>query len=452
MNIHLIGVGGISMRSLALYYETLGHSVSGCDLHAIELLGVHTVAGHDPSHVTDADLVVYTSAVTEQSAAWPEISEADKRGIRSVKRAEAIGEITRERATITVSGMHGKSTTSGMVAHILKKVGRDPLVMVGATLPILDNQTFVLGTGPFVLEADEFDRSFLSFTPTTAVITNIEAEHLDYYTGGLPEIMDTFRAFLARIRPGGRVIGFSDLDTVREVLGELRPEQVITYGRDDRATYQICNDQSRAGRTIFSVRGPDHQIHEIHLRVPGSHNQENAVGALLACLEFGVPLSEGIAALSDFTGVGQRFEVISERAGVTYIADYAHHPTEVAATVRAARSWYPDRRIVVVFQPHQYSRTKLLFDDFVRALGGADLALVTDIFAVPGRDEERAVTAAQLVDALAARGKGKAYYIPVSDLPVQLESHARAGDVILLMGAGRDITRLVNEYRKSGNS
>ena len=450
MNVHFLGVGGISMRGLAQYYAYQGHEVSGCDVTELDLSGVKTTTGHDPSHIRHCDLLVYSSAVKEGSPGHAELVAAQRAGLQVLKRAEVIGQITRERPTITVSGMHGKSTTTGMVAHILAETNQDPLVMIGAPLSQSDNRTYRVGSGPFVLEADEFDRSFLSFTPAVAIITNIEAEHLDYYTGGISEIIDTFAAFMRQVPSSGTLIVYGDDDHIQMALQQANISSdvtVITYGFGKNVDYQIIKSLFGAQKNQFILRCPDGTNVDIKLSLPGKHNQANATAALLAAATKGVSLAAGALALRKFRGVGQRFEYLSERDGVTYVADYAHHPTEVAATIAAARSWYPGHPIFVVFQPHQYSRTKLLFNDFVEALSAADQVLVTDIFAVTGRDEERSVSANDLVGSLNKQRVQLAEYVAVTELPSRVTQIAQAGDIVLFLGAGQDITRIAQSFR-----
>lgn len=450
MKIHFLGVGGISMQGLAQYSAYQGHDVSGCDLASLDLPGVSTVVGHDPSHIEGCDLLVYSSAVKAGSPGYAELAAAEQGGVQILKRAELIGQLTRERPTITVSGMHGKSTTTGMVAHILTQTQHDPLVMIGAPITQDDRRTYRVGRGPLVLEADEFDRSFLAFTPKTAIITNIEAEHLDYYTGGLPEIIETFSQFMSRVSVGGTLIVFGDDVQVRTALSQAdlaSGVKVVTYGFGPEVDYQISESVFGSQTNRFTLRAPDGSVVPVTLSLPGKHNQANATAALLASYFEGVDLLDGARVLADFTGVGQRFELLSTQGGVTYVADYAHHPTEVAATIAAARAWYPDQKIVVVFQPHQYSRTKLLFTDFIQALATADQAIVTDIFAVAGRDEKQTIAAEDLVASVNQQRPGLARYCPVADLAHQITAGVKAGDVVLLLGAGRDITRISQTYR-----
>lgn len=443
MRIHLIGVGGISMRALALYLKMSGHDVSGCDLDAVKVGDIPTQVGHDRAHVANVEQVIISSAVTTRSAGWPEVAAALEMKIPVIKRAEAIGEITKTRETITVSGMHGKSTTTGMIAFIFQRASRDPLVMVGAPIREFNGETFRWGNGSFILEADEFDRSFLSFKPALAILTTIEPEHLDYYSGGLPEIIDTFGEFLARIPSGGSCVVYGDDPNIKTVLETARLDErgvrLVTYGEAEGNDYRIVDRYLAEGVNRFSIKTKDGLLGTISLKVPGVHNERNAVAALVAAVLAGIPASEAISSLDQFSGVGRRFELLANNNGKMVISDYAHHPTEVRATIEGARAWAPSKRIFVVFQPHQHSRTKLLFDDFARALSLADKVIVTDIFAVAGREEGINVRASDLAEEVKTMSGDSGKYVPEGQLVLETVNEARSGDLIIAMGAGKNI-------------
>ncbi len=457
MKIHMIGIGGSSMRGLAQYLERCGHQVTGCDEVPVTIDETEIFLGHDPAHIDGSyDRVIYSSAVSPSAPAWPELEAAKALGIESMRRAKAIGEITRERTTITVSGAHGKSTTTGLIAHVLIELGLDPLMMLGAPLPELGGQSdewgngsaFRWGDGPFVLEADEFDRSFYEFTPDIAVITNIEAEHLDYFTGGLPEIIETFATFLGGLKPNGTVIYSGDDANVVAAIDQLkahRPDLTYrSYGRDAQSDYLIIAAELRAASNRFAVRETAGTQTIINLQIPGAHNQLNATAVFAVCRALGHEPQTIPTGLATFKGVGRRFDLLFEAEGEKFIFDYGHHPTELTVTLAAARAWYPDEHIRIIFQPHQYARTQLLFADFVAALGAADEVVVTDIYGVAGREEETTVSAASLAEAIHEQAHIGAEYVSLLALEDWIVAHPCPG-VTLLMGAGRDIRVIAYE-------
>lgn len=463
MRIHMVGVGGISMRALARYLVDAGHTVSGCDVNSLtllrypedpqqvevrRLLGFPIDLGHDANHIVNVDRVIINSAITESHPGWVEVVAAKKHGIPVLKRAQQIGEITRGRPTIALSGTHGKTTTTGMLAHILLKAQQDPFVMIGARVTAYGGQSYRAGAGPLVLEADEFDRSFFEFSPQVAVLTNIEADHLDYYTGGIAEIIETFAQFLLRVRAGGTVILHGDDERIREAYASVKDQlidrTIVWYGRTgSNLDYRIeAVEAQGAQQNAFRITTKTDVV-TCSLAIPGNFNQDNATAVIAAANVFGVPTEAAVAALADYTGVDMRFEQLYDQDGLTIVSDYGHHPTEVQVTCDAAKAWFAGRPLTLVFQPHQYARTKLLFPQFVDALMHADHVVVTDIYGVAGREEQAAVSSQQLVEALQARGS-QAAYVPLANLAETLMAATTKPGVYLLMGAGLDI-RLVAE-------
>ena len=447
MKIHLIGIGGISMRGLAVYLREQGHIVTGCDLVPFNLPSIPIALGHDPSHLNGGvDQLIINSAIGDRSPGWPEVLAAKERGIPVVKRAVAIGAITRERPTIAVSGTHGKSTTTGMIAAVCVAANLDPFVLIGATVPAFAGATYRAGRGPVVLEADEFDRSFLHFSCDTAVITNIDADHLDYYTGGLPEIVTAFANFARNLKPKGKAIVWGDDSRIDQALVQsgLGEDRTISFGRRAGATYQVIDQGSEDGLNRFQIIGPMATV-ECQLKVPGQHNQLNAAATLAVADQLKIPLRITQETLAAYRGLGRRFEILTDSAQLTVISDYAHHPREVRETITATRSFYPRRRLVVIFQPHQYARTYHFLADFRAALSQADRVIVTDIFAVVGREEEQLVTASDLAAAVQCGDDSPGQYFPKLELVDRLPALVHPGDVLLFMGAGGDIDRLARE-------
>ncbi len=455
MRIHLVGVGGISMRALGRYLVDAGHQVSGCDTNSLvqlglpddpgqvavrTLLGFPIQIGHDRHHVATAEEVIINSAITDSHPGWVEVLEARKRTIPVLKRAQKIGQITRERETFAITGTHGKSTTTGMAAKVAVAGHWDPFVMIGARVPDFANQTYRPGKGPLILEADEFDRSFHQFRVARAIITNIEADHLDYYTGGLNEIIDAFAQFMQQVTT--TLILFGDDANVMEAFRRSQrghqAKTIVRYGRDHRADYQLTNSHQARESNSFSLRLPGGETVSLALQVPGLFNQENAAAVFALTDQCGLPRAVIKAALEDFRGVGIRFEIKARTPLTTIISDYGHHPTELRVTIAAAEEWFRGQPVTVVFQPHQYARTRLLFDDFVAALAPAHAVFITDIFGVAGREDQVPISAQDLVVALQAKGT-RATYLPVARLVPEILAVARQGGVFLMIGAGLDI-------------
>jgi UDP-N-acetylmuramate--alanine ligase len=377
-SIHFVGIGGIGMSGIAEILADRGFAVSGCDLRpsvSTDLLarrGIHVNFGHSPSHLAGADLVVVTSAVR---GANPEMDAARVKGIPVMKRSEILGAIVNEKRGIGISGTHGKTTTSAMIAVILQEAGLDPTIVVGGILRNIGSNA-KNGSGAFaVVEADEYDRSFHQLQPEIAVVTNIEADHLEYF-GSLDAIIEAFRIFLSGIRRGGVVIGCVDDAAVAELMNRT-DQRVIRYGLSDDADV-------RARSITFDERGSRFEVPGFgwfRLFVPGEHNVRNALGAIAVARELGISAPATASALAKFLGVDRRFQILGEYAGALIVDDYAHHPTEIRATLNAARRGYPKRRLIALFQPHLYSRTRDFAREFGESLLVADVALVSPIYA-----------------------------------------------------------------------
>ena len=450
LKIHMVGVGGISMRGLASYFQEQGHTVTGCDVANVKVAGLSVRHGHNSSHITaDVNQVIINAAITPSSTGWSEVLTAEKLGIPVIKRAAAIGEITRERPTVAGSGTNGKSTTTGMIATIMLAAGRDPFVMVGAEVPAFHRRTYHAGSGPFILEADEFDRSFHQFASDLAVVTNIDRDHLDYYTGDLPEIISAFAGFFRLIKPGGKLVAPRHDVAVAQAIGEsgLTTSQILTFGRDGEADYQIIDQGTEKQVNQFRLRRSAGEI-VVDLHVPGLFNQLNATAAIIVADLADIPIATTKLALAKYRGLGRRFEILLDTPATTIITDYGHHPVEIEQTLRAARTYYPGRRLVVVFQAHQYARTNFFSKDFIRVLAEADLAVMTDIFAVTGREEDHYIEAPALAAAITSINGEQARYLAVPELVAGLADVVRPQDIVLFMGAGGDIDHLAHQFAK----
>jgi UDP-N-acetylmuramate--alanine ligase len=444
--VHLVGIGGIGLSAIARVLAMRGHAVSGSDLRLSPLtqelraMGVTVYQGHAAEHIADAELVVVSSAIPEDN---PEISAARTAGVPVVKRQAFIGQLLADHRTIAVAGTHGKTTTTAMIATILDAAGLDPSFIIGGVVPGWGTNARAGAGQWFVIEADEYDRMFHGLAPDVAVVTNIEMDHPDYYRD-LDDIRGAFEVFIRGMAPGGRLIACADSAELQRVLKGLRgtdgPE-LLTYGRSSEARCQVTefgvNDQ---GGIEAILQEGEQRLARLHLRVPGEHNALNATAAWLAARCCGVEADIALQALAAFGGVGRRFELKGEAGGVLVIDDYAHHPTEIRATLAAARSRYGARRLWAVFEPHTNSRTTALFDEFCTAFAQADKVLVEDIFVArqerlaTGGASERPPTAQDLAAAMDHEG---ARYGGSADAIVDtLLAELRPGDLLLTMGAG----------------
>ncbi len=431
--VHLLGVGGVSMEPLAEVLLGRGVALSGSDMRESEALdrlrelGAAISVGHAPENVAGAEAVIRTAAAHDDN---PEILAARAAGIPVFERAQAWGAIMAEYPNaLCVAGTHGKTTTTSMCTHIALAQGADPTVMIGGTLPIL-GRGYRVGEGDtIVVESCEYCDSFLSFFPTVAVILNIEADHLDYFTQGLPQIQRSFRAF-ARLVPqeGGVVVANAEDPNTVETLAGL-DRRVITFGLE-RGDVQARDLTWEAGLPRFWVTRGGERFCRVALRVPGLHNVKNALAAAAAAIALGWSPEAVERGLDQFGGAGRRFERLGQVNGAQVYDDYAHHPGEITALLRAMRE-LGYRRVICAFQPHTYTRTKSLFDGFVEALKLADVAVLTDIYAARETDD-LGVSSRQLSDAV----PGSLYCPGLDDLARGLRELARPGDLILLVGAG----------------
>lgn len=442
-SVHMVGIGGIGMSSIAEVLLARGYRVSGSDLKRssvtdrLETLGATICEGHAAEHVTDADVVVYSSAV--KAAQNAETLEAQRRRIPIIRRAEMLGELMRQKYGIGVAGTHGKTTTTSMTGLVVREAGFDPTIIVGGKVAVFDSNA-VSGQGDIIIiEADEYDRTFLKLTPVLSVVTNIEADHLDIYKD-LDDIKGAFTEFANRVPFFGAAILCLDDPNVRAILGHVQ-RRVITYGMARQATVRAADLDQEGPVTRFTVYHEEERLGRVELRAPGSHNVQNALAAVAVGLELDVDFPRIAEALAQYSGVDRRFEVKGEAKGVLVVDDYAHHPTEIEATLAAASRGWPDHRVVAVFQPHLYSRTRDLMEEFAQAFDDADTLVVTEVY---GAREEpiEGVSGRVLAERATASGHRDVHYVAdKEDLPGYLATFCEENDLVLTMGAG-DIWRI----------
>ncbi len=434
--IHFVGIGGIGMSGIAEVLLNLGYKVSGSDLRKTEIterlegLGGEIFIGHARENVANADVVVISSAVHEDN---PEVVEAAERLIPVIPRAEMLAELMRMKYGVAIAGTHGKTTTTSMVATILAKGGIDPTIVIGGRLNSIGTNAR-LGQGKFlVAEADESDGSFLKLSPTIAVVTNIDADHLDFYKD-IDEIKDTFVQFINKVPFYGLAVLCLDNGNIADIIPRVK-KRFATYGLSAQADFRATEVRHAGFTTSFVAHYKGKRLGEIAFSMPGAHNVLNALATIAVAMELDIPFAEIQAGFKAFGGVGRRFQVKGEVRDIMVVDDYGHHPTEIRATLAAAKVGW-DRRLVVVFQPHRYTRTKELFEEFVKAFYDADVLILTDIYPA-GEKPIEGVTAEALAARIKRHGQKDVTYIADRNAVCdQLLGMVKPGDIVLTLGAG----------------
>ncbi len=444
-NIHFVGIGGAGMSGIAEVLTNLGFVVSGSDLadnsatRRLAALGVRTVIGHAAANINGADAVVVSSAVRADN---PEVIAARSRQVPVVPRAQMLAELMRLKQGIAVAGTHGKTTTTSLVASILAAGGMDPTFVIGGRLNAAGANA-CLGSGDFlVAEADESDASFLFLSPVISVVTNIDADHMETYGHDFKRLKQAFVEFLQRLPFYGVAVLCADDTNVREIMPQVS-KQIVTYGLDPAANFYAENVTAEAGQMRFDcvrVNGSVSRL-PVTLNLPGRHNVLNALAAIAVASEVGVADDAILKALTDFRGVGRRFQrygeiALADGGCFTLVDDYGHHPVEMSATLTAARGAFPGRRLLLAFQPHRYTRTRDRFEDFVKVLSGVDALVLTEVYAA----SEQPIVAADgraLARALRVAGKVEPVFVEsIGDVPQAILDIVRDGDVVITMGAG----------------
>ncbi|MBI4535485.1 MAG: UDP-N-acetylmuramate--L-alanine ligase [Ignavibacteriae bacterium] len=447
--LHFVGIGGIGMSGIAEILLDQGFAVTGSDksgsedIERLKSMGAKIFIEHNAKHVdADVDVLVYSSAVPPDN---PEIEEAQRRKIPVIRRAEMLAEVMRLKYGIGIAGTHGKTTTTSMISLVLMEGGIDPTVIVGGRLHGLAGSNARLGKGDFiVVEADEFDRSFLSITPTIAVMTTLETDHLDCYRD-LEDIKSAFIQFAGKVPFYGFVVLCLDEPALQDIMPKIK-KKIITYGLTAQADLQAVDIIHNQGTTSFLVIQDGQEKGRIELQIPGRHNVQNALAAIAVGLQLNVPFESVKAGIEKFTGVFRRWEVKADIGGMMVVDDYAHHPTEIKATLGGVKAGWR-RRVVCVFQPHLYSRTRDFYEEFGRAFFNADVLVLTDVY--PAREEPiQGITGELIANTAMELGHKQVHYIAdKKQVPDFLMKIKKKGDIIITMGAG-DIWRYGEEFIK----
>jgi UDP-N-acetylmuramate--alanine ligase len=446
-HIHFVGIGGIGMSGIAEVLLNLGYHISGSDLKETEVtqrlqgLGCDISYGHRKENVREADVVVVSSAIRKDN---PEVEVAEQRLIPVIPRAEMLAELMRMKTGVAIAGTHGKTTTTSLIATVLAAGGLDPTVVIGGRLNSIGSNAR-LGQGDFlVAEADESDGSFLKLMPTIAVVTNIDPEHLDYY-GGIEEIKETFLSFLNRIPFYGLAVLCLDHPNIQSLIPKVK-KRFTTYGLTTQADFQAKEIVFEGLSTTFDVIHHNKDIGRLKIQMPGLHNVYNTLATLATAFELNVSFQIVQETLRDFGGIQRRFQIKGEKNGILIVDDYGHHPVEIIATLTAARKGW-GRRIIAVFQPHRYTRTQALFQDFLTAFNDANLLILTEIYPA-GEDRIKGVEAKALFEGIREYGhKNVTFFSEKREIVDHLLCILTPGDMVITLGAG-DIWQVSDELLK----
>ncbi|MFC2074697.1 UDP-N-acetylmuramate--L-alanine ligase [Bdellovibrionota bacterium] len=447
-HIHFVGIGGIGMSGIAELLLNLGYKVSGSDVSTSEItnrlsdLGATIFEGHKESQVSGCDVVVISSAVKSDN---PEVVSAKKQNIPVIPRAEMLAELMRMKEGIAIAGTHGKTTTTSIVSTILAYADLDPTIVIGGKLNAIGSNAR-LGSGKYIVaEADESDKSFLLLSPTIAVVTNIDLEHMDRYKN-LDDIKSTFLTFLSRLPFTGLAVLCVDEPNVQSIIPKIEKRK-ITYGTSPQADLRATNIKFEGLTTSFDCYQGKKHLGQVMIPMPGIHNVRNCLSAIAVAIEVGIDFPLISDALKEFSGVQRRFTLKGERQEVMVFDDYGHHPTEIKATISAARHSYPNKRIIAVFQPHRFTRTRDLFDEFLGSFNQADMLMLTDIY--PASESPIAgVSGKSLQEGMIAQGYKNVHFCAKREqIPQALWPHLKKHDIVITLGAG-DIVKTGPEILK----
>ncbi|MBW7476209.1 UDP-N-acetylmuramate--L-alanine ligase [Paenibacillus oenotherae] len=454
-HVHFIGIGGYGMSAIARVMLEMGYKVSGSDVARQELAeklaakGAHIYIGHEPEHVKGADLVVYSTALSRDNV---ERRAAEELNIPILHRAQMLSRLMNNGKGVAVAGAHGKTTTSSMIALVMETCKLDPTFIIGGEIVNVGTNAKA-GKGDYVVaEADESDGSFLQYHPAIAIVTNIEPDHLENYDGDFGKLKSAYVQFLSQVKAGGKAIICTDDNDIQDLLpqlqaGPLGSSGLLTYAIDGEAVYKAEDIVLGDRQVSFVVTHLGETLGRIKLSVPGRHNVYNAMATVITCLEAGISFDAIAAAIVDFRGAKRRFQVLGEINDILVIDDYAHHPTEIQATISAAKA--TGKRIVAVFQPQRYTRTYFLFEQFSKAFSEADEVIITDIYSPAGEQQIEGVNSKKLVELIIKNSNKNTTYIPTKEeVQDTLIAKAAPGDLVITMGAG-DIWKAADGLAKS---
>ncbi|WP_432776611.1 UDP-N-acetylmuramate--L-alanine ligase [Brevibacillus gelatini] len=440
-HVHFVGIGGYGMSAIARVLIDLGYKVTGSDVAMNELAkklearGAVVHIGHHAAHVEGADIIVYSTSIPKDN---PEVVAAEAKGIPVMHRSQMLARILNERTGVAVAGAHGKTTTTSMISHVMEECGVDPTFIIGGELMNAGTNAKA-GTSDFVIaEADESDGSFLEYRPMYEIVTSIEPDHLEHFDGDFNNLKQAYVKFLSHLKPGGKAILCIDDPHVREVMPSVAGT-VVTYAINpdfvSQAEFRAVSIECGDRRSTCQVYHQEKLLGTLSLTVPGKHNIANALAAIIVCLNAGLSFEQIANALTSFRGAKRRFQIIGEVRDILVVDDYAHHPTEIMATLNGAKA--SGRRVIAVFQPQRYTRTYFLMDEFSRAFSQADEVIITDIYSPAGEAKIEGVSSEVLVQKIRTNSHPRAKYIPTKEqVQEQLVKELKAGDLVLTMGAG----------------
>ncbi|WP_405082204.1 UDP-N-acetylmuramate--L-alanine ligase [Paenibacillus chitinolyticus] len=448
-HVHFIGIGGYGMSAIAKVMLEMGYQVSGSDLAQQELTeklrakGARVYIGHEARNVNGADLVVYSTALSKDNV---EMVAAGEQNIPVIHRSQMLARLMNERKGIAVAGAHGKTTTSSMIALVMERCGTDPTYIIGGEIMNIGSNAKA-GKGDYVVaEADESDGTFLQYHPTLALVNNIEADHLENYDGDFENLKKAYAQFLSQVREDGKAIICLDDEYLRGMLPQIKSE-TLTYAIDREADYVATDIELGDRKVSFSVRRGGETLGKVRLSVPGRHNVYNAMATLITCLEAGLTFDQIAEAIEEFRGAKRRFQVLGEVNDILVIDDYAHHPTEIEATISAAKA--TGKHLIAVFQPQRYTRTFYLFEQFSHAFKEADEVLITDIYSPAGEKQIEGISSEKLVELIRKNSNPNVTYIPTrGEAEVYLTDRVKPGDLVITMGAG-DIWKTADGLAKT---
>lgn len=447
-HVHFIGIGGYGMSAIARVMLEMGYKVTGSDVASQELTeklaakGAKIYIGHTAEQVHGADLVVYSTALSQDNV---ERVEAEQLNIPILHRSQMLARLLNERKGVAVAGAHGKTTTSSMIALVMEECGVDPTYIIGGEIMNVGTNAKA-GKGDFVVaEADESDGSFLQYHPWLGIVTNIEADHLENYDGDFEKLKKAYVQFLNQIREDGTAVVCGDDVNIQAIIPGIRC-QVATYGIDTDAEYTATDMVLGDRHVSFTMNHKGQSLGKVELSVPGRHNVYNAMATVISCLKAGIPFEQIVEGISKFHGAKRRFQVLGEKNDILIIDDYAHHPTEIEATISAAKA--TGKKIIAVFQPQRYSRTFFLLDAFSRAFSEADEVIITDIYSPAGEKQIEGVHSSKLVELIVQNSNAGARYLPTKeDVLSDLKQRIQPGTLVITMGAG-DIWKVGYELAK----